>query len=83
MNIWLLAAIGFASVTVPCGVVVIRGRLMDALVALQFATLVLVLALTAMAIGIHRPSFFDIALTLALLSYPASLLFAHFMERWL
>ena len=53
------------------------------LIGLQLATTTAVLALTVIAIGISRSSFLDIGLTLALLSYPATLLFAHFIQRWL
>ncbi|MFN2475002.1 MAG: monovalent cation/H+ antiporter complex subunit F [Chthoniobacterales bacterium] len=83
MNMWLVAALVLVLAVVPCGVVLWRAPLADCLVALQFATGLSVLVLTLVAIGLHRPSFLDIALTLALLSYPASLLFAHFIERWL
>lgn len=83
MNIWLIAAIGFALVTFPCGIVLARAPLMTALAAVQLGTGASVLALTVIAMGLGRPSFLDIGLTLALLAYPASLLFAHFFERWL
>jgi multisubunit Na+/H+ antiporter MnhF subunit len=83
MSIWLIGAIGFVIVTLPCAVALARVPLMDALVALQLGAGACVLALTVIAIGLNRPSFLDIGLTLALLSYPASMLFAHFFERWL
>ncbi len=83
MNLWLIAALAILLVVIPCGFVLIRAPVMDAVVALQFATGAGVLALVLIAIGLGRPSFLDIALTLALLSYPATLLFAHFLERWL
>ena len=83
MNLWLWAALAFSLLLVPCLVALLRVPLPDALVTLQFATSISVLVLTLVAIGLHRPSFLDIALTLALLAYPGSLLFAHFFERWL
>jgi multisubunit Na+/H+ antiporter MnhF subunit len=83
MSIWFLGTIGFVLVTLPCAIALARLPIMDALVALQLGAGACVLALTALAIGLNRPSFLDIALTLALLSYPASMLFAHFFERWL
>lgn len=83
MNIWLLATIGFSLVVMPCGILAARARLIDALVAVQLAAGACVLALTTLAIGLHRPSFLDIGLTLSLLSCPASLLYAHFFARWL
>lgn len=83
MNVWLIAALALLLTVVPCGYVLLRAPLMEAVVGLQFATAAGVLALVLIAIGLARPSFLDIALTLALLSYPATLLFAHFLERWL
>ena len=83
MNIWLASTIAFVLITVPCTILLVRAPLIDALVALQFGTGACVLALTVLAVGLNRPSFLDIGLTLAVLSYPASLLFAHFFERWL
>lgn len=83
MNLWLIAAIGFLLPVIPCGVLAVKTPMMDVLVAVQFATNSCVLALLAIAIGLSRPSFLDISLTLALLAYPSSLLFPHFFERWL
>jgi multisubunit Na+/H+ antiporter MnhF subunit len=83
MNIWFGSTIAFVLITMPCLILLIRLPLIDALVVLQFGTGACVLALTVLAIALNRPSFLDIALTLAMLSYPASLLFAHFFERWL
>ena len=83
MNIWLAGAIGFVLIAVPCLFLLIRAPVIEGLIALQFATGAGVLALTVLAIGLNRPSFLDIGLTLAILSYPAALLFAHFFERWL
>ncbi len=83
MNVWSIAALALLLAIVPCGFALLRAPLMDALVALQFGTGLGVLALVLIAVGLGRPSFLDIALTLALLAYPATLLFAHFLERWL
>jgi multicomponent Na+:H+ antiporter subunit F len=83
MNMWLIAAVALALATVPCGFILARGKVMDRMVALQAATAVCVMVLTLAAVGIHRPSFLDIALSLALLSYPATMVFSHFLERWL
>lgn len=83
MNLWLGGALALLLVLVPCGWIFMHGSIGDCFVAVQFATGTSVLALTLIAIGLHRSSFLDIGLTLSLLSYPASLLFAHFLERWL
>jgi multisubunit Na+/H+ antiporter MnhF subunit len=83
MNMWFAGTIAFVLITVPCTIFLLRAPLIDALVALQFSTGACVLALTVLAMGLNRPSFLDIGLTLAILSYPATMLFAHFFERWL
>lgn len=83
MNSWQIAALALLLTMIPSAIVIARAKAMDRLVALEFTTTAAVLALMLIAEGIRRPSFFDIPLTLALLSYPASLLFAQFYERWL
>jgi len=83
MNLWIMAVIGLAVALVPCGIVVLRGGPFDRLVALQLATLVTVLALVSLAVGLERPSYTDLALTLALLAFPGTLAFAFTLERWL
>ncbi|HEX4084495.1 MAG TPA: monovalent cation/H+ antiporter complex subunit F [Chthoniobacteraceae bacterium] len=83
MNLWEIAILILVLAMMPAMVLIARGRTMDALVALEFASSAGVLALMLIAEDIRRPSFLDIPLALVLLSYPASLLFAHFYERWL
>ncbi|HSR12445.1 MAG TPA: monovalent cation/H+ antiporter complex subunit F [Thermodesulfobacteriota bacterium] len=83
MDIWLLSAAMMILALIPCGVVIVHAPVMDRLVALQMAGVVCVLVLVLMAEGFRQPSFYDLALTLALLSLPANLVFAFFLERWL
>jgi multisubunit Na+/H+ antiporter MnhF subunit len=56
---------------------------MDRLVALQLAGVITVLALLMLAVGYRRAPYFDVALTLAILSAAGSLAFVRFLERWL
>ena len=67
----------------PCGFVCVRGRTMDRLVALELAGLLTPLVVVLLAEGFDCVSLYDIALSLALLSVPSTLVFAHFLERWL
>lgn len=83
MNIWLAAALALMAGLVPCLIVILRAGLTEALVATQLATTLTILILLLLAQGYGRPSFADLALALALLSFPGGLLFAHFFERWL
>jgi len=83
MSIWLWAEIALLLSAVPCAVVLLRSREAgDWAIALQMSGLVAVLALLVLAQAMKRPSFFDLAVALALLSFPAGLMFAHFIERW-
>ena len=82
MNEWLIAATVLLSGLVPCGIVLLRGTIVEALVALQMAGILQTLVLLLLAEGFHRPPFFDLALVLALLSLAAGLVFARMLERW-
>ncbi len=83
MNAWLVASLVLLVTLVPCGVVVVRGGPVDQLVALETAGGIETLMLLLLAEGFRRPAFFDLALTLALLSLAGALVFARFFERWL
>ncbi len=83
MNGWLLAAIALLVALVPCAIVLFRDRPVDRLVALESAGAIETLQLLLLAEAFHRPVFFDLALTLALLSFTGGLVFARFFERWL
>ena len=83
MNPWLIAAAGVMLGLVPCAVVLVRARTMERLVAVQSAGALMTIILLLFSVGFNQPSFSDLALTSALMSYPASLLFAKFFERWL
>lgn len=80
---WYVASLGLVLGLVPCLWVVVRAPLSDALVAGQLATTLGTLALLALAQGIGNSSFYDVALTLAVLSVPGGMLVAHVFERWL
>ncbi len=83
LNPWLIAAFVLSLGLIPCAVVIARKPLADGLAALQLAATLTTVAALLLAAGYHRPSVADIPMALAVLSYPAGLLFAHFLERWL
>ncbi len=83
MNLWLVAALVLAIAMVPCGLLILRSAsLDDAVVALQMAGVVTVLLLVLLAQALSRPSFYDLALALTVLSFPAGMMFAYFLECW-
>ncbi|HVU99730.1 MAG TPA: monovalent cation/H+ antiporter complex subunit F [Verrucomicrobiae bacterium] len=83
MNPWFAADIALMLAIAVCAVVALRGKgLTESFVALQMAGWLSALALLVMAQAMHRPSFYDLALTVAVLAFPSALMFAHFVERW-
>ena len=83
MNIWLLVATVLLLGLIPCGVVIVTASTADRLIALELAGVVSTLVLLLLAQGFGQSSFFDLALAAAILAFPAGLVFAHFLERWL
>lgn len=83
MNIWLIAALALLPGFVVCGVMLWRAEVVDAVVALSLASTLAALELVLLAEGLARSPFYDLALTLALLSFGGGLVFVRFLERWL
>jgi multicomponent Na+:H+ antiporter subunit F len=82
VNVWLVAAAALLVGVVPCVIVQVRDDLESALVALQLAGMLAVDGLLLIAVGSERTPYADVALVLAVLSLPAGLVFARFVERW-
>jgi multisubunit Na+/H+ antiporter MnhF subunit len=82
MNAWLIAATVLLLGLVPCGLVMLRGSIVEALVGLQMAGVLQTVVLLLLAEGYHRAPFFDLALVLALLAFAGGLVFARMLERW-
>lgn len=83
MNPWLWAAFVLMLGWIPCMVVVARGDTMSRLVAFQMAGVVTILTLLLLAEGYRRPAYFDVGLTLAMMSFASGQVWARFLERWL
>ncbi|MGN6370873.1 MAG: monovalent cation/H+ antiporter complex subunit F [Phycisphaerae bacterium] len=83
LNPWLWAALGIFLCLVPCGIATFRGDLGDRLAALEITSTLVTIELLLLAEGISRSSFFDLPLTLALLSFGGGMVFARFLQRWL
>jgi hypothetical protein len=80
---FLVAALGMLFAVIPLSVVAWRGTVMEAVVAYQAISsiVVIVLALTAQAFG--RSSEFELPVLLAVLLLGSGLVFVHTLERWL
>ncbi len=83
MNYWLWAALALLGAILPCLYVCAVKPAEDRLVALEFVSCIVTLELMLMAEGFHQPSFYDLPLTLALLSFGGGMVFARFLQRWL
>ena len=82
MNGWLVAATVLLAAELLLALACFRGQPMDSLVALEATGVVTALVLLLLAAGLHRSSFVDLALVLAVLAYVGSLTFVRFTERW-
>ena len=80
MNAWELAAAVSGGCLVPCAAVCALATAGSALVALEVAGALLTSALMALAEGLQRQPFIDLALLFALLSVIGSLAYARMME---
>ena len=83
MNYWLWSTVALMFALLPCLYICAFKPLPVRLVALEFASCIITLQMVCLAEGFHRPSFYDLPLTLALLSFGGGMVFARFLQRWL
>lgn len=83
MNAFEVAATALLLGFIPLGIVAVRSRPIDGLVALEAAGVLTMLILLCFAEGLHRSFEYGIAVIAAVLSWASGLLFARFLGRWL
>lgn len=83
MTSWMLATLALVPAFAIPAVAACHGATAGRLVAVQLASSLAILILTLMTFAFDQSSFIDLALTLALLTLPGTLLIAMFVERWL
>jgi multisubunit Na+/H+ antiporter MnhF subunit len=84
VNVWLVGATALLAGLVPCGWLLLRARLTEALVALELATTIVTVVLVLLAEGFHRSSYFMLPVVLAALTFVGALVFIRFLgDRWL
>lgn len=82
MNAWLLAAAGMMIALFPCGYLALTANdFRDRLVGLETGGIVLTLAMILLTMGFNRMPLMDLPLALALLSFGAGIVFAHYCAR--
>lgn len=83
MTPFVLTAIAMLVGIIPCGIVLCRGTLMDALVAYEAISSIMVMVLVLLAQGFQRPGEFELPVVLAVLLLGSGLVFVRALERWL
>jgi len=81
MNEWEIAAAVLAACLLPCAAVCALAGVGDALVAMEIAGTLAVTILMALAAGLRRQPFVDLALTLAILAILGPLAIARLLEH--
>lgn len=81
MNQWELAAAVLGAALAPCLLVCLLAGIADGLVALEVASALLTTIQMALAEGLQRQPFIDLALIFALLSMLGALAFARLLEH--
>jgi multicomponent Na+:H+ antiporter subunit F len=82
MTDWLVASIIFIALLVGCGVITIRGSVIDRLLGLELGSVIGATAMLSLAEAFDRSIYVDLAVVFAATSFAASLMFARFLERW-
>jgi hypothetical protein len=83
MTGFVVAAIGMLIGVIPCGIVLLRGKLMEAVVAYEVISSIAVMVLILLSQGFRRPGEFELPVLLAVLLFGSGLVFVRALERWL
>jgi multisubunit Na+/H+ antiporter MnhF subunit len=83
VNAFVVAAIAMLLGLIPCGIVLCRGTVMDAVVAYEAISGIAVMVLVLLAEGFRRPGEFELPVLLAVLLFGSGLVFVRLLERWL
>lgn len=81
MNAFTIAGTALLLGFVPIGIVCLRGRELDAVVALELAGAVTALVFLCLGEGFHRSSYFDVPIVCAALSWVSAMIFVRFFAR--
>ena len=83
MNAFVIAAIVMLAAVIPCGIVMLRGKIMEAVVAYEAVGSIVIIVLVLLAEGFRRSGEFELPVLLAMLILGSGLVFVRFLERWL
>ena len=83
MTGFVIAAIAMLIGVIPCGVVICRGTVMEAVVGYEAISSIVVMVLLLLAEGFRRFGELELSIVLAVLLFGSGLVFVHGLERWL
>lgn len=83
MNAFTIAALALLAGYVPLGVVLLRAREVDGVVALELGGVLATLDLMCLGEGFHRGVYFDVPVICAAVTWIGGLVFARFIGRYL
>jgi hypothetical protein len=83
MNVWIIATISLLPVFLVAVVMSGLGTVAQRFVAIQLTSTLAIFVLVMLTFVLDQASSTDLPLTVTLLTLPATLLFAFFVERWL
>lgn len=83
MNGFVIAAIAMLIALIPCGVVLVRGSAMEAVVAFEAISAVAVMVLILIAQAFRRPGLFELPVLLAALMLGSGLVYVRYLGRGL
>jgi multisubunit Na+/H+ antiporter MnhF subunit len=83
VNGFVVAAIAMLIALIPCGVVLVRGKTMEAVVAFEAISAIVVVVLILLAEGFRRSGEFELPVHLAVLVFGSGLVFVRFLGRGL
>ncbi len=83
MNGFVAAAVGMLLAVIPLGIVACRGTVMEAVVAYEAISSIIVMVLVLLPQSFGRSAEFEIPVLLAMLLLGSGLVFVRALERWL
>jgi multisubunit Na+/H+ antiporter MnhF subunit len=83
VNVFVAAAIVMLLALIPCGIVLVRGKAIEAVVAFEAISAAVVIVLILLSEGFRRSGEFELPVHLSVLVFGSGLVFVRFLGRGL